>query len=228
MPKTPAALLLLMPLACARADESTQALQTATEELQAARAAFEADQGGLRQELAELRKSVDATNARLDALAAERRRPVPRPEPTDSSSRGFPLLSGSESVEGPTIPTTEFSPEIAAAVRCESAERCTIDRAFVETLAINPASLAKQARVVPSMRDEVLQGYKFYGIRRGSLPQALGIKNGDLIRSINGYALASIDKVLELYTKLRHESTFVIVIDRRGAPFTLTVEIVGS
>jgi PDZ domain len=216
-----AALLLLVPLACDRteadAPAESPALQQATEELAAARTAFAADQAATRQALAELKKAVDATNAKLDALAAERGQPVraPTPVPTD------PLMS----VDGALEPLED---PLAASVRCASETRCTVDRVLFDTLARDPTMLVKQARIVPSQLDGVVQGYKLYGIRRGSLPKALGLKNGDLVRSINGKALGSLDEVMKLLTKLRSETTFTLGIERKGTPLTLTVEVVDG
>jgi general secretion pathway protein C len=116
----------------------------------------------------------------------------------------------------------------AAAVRCESETRCTIDRAYVETLAIDPTALMKQARIVPGMHDGTMQGYKLYGIRRGSLPKALGLKNGDLVRSVDGKALTSMDETMKIFTELRHARTFTLELERRGSPLALTIEIVDG
>ncbi|MGB1015100.1 MAG: type II secretion system protein GspC, partial [Nannocystaceae bacterium] len=72
------------------------------------------------------------------------------------------------------------------AINCdESGNQCTVERAFVEKLLKNPMALAKQARVIPSIKDGENRGFKFYGIRKGSLPRLLNLKNGDLLTSVN-------------------------------------------
>lgn len=229
-----AALLLLVPLACDgagggdQAQAQAQALQTAAEELGAARAAFEADRTTMQQELAALRTAVDGLAAKVDALAAERGRPERPLVPSDPSPLLPPLPDTEEPLMSEEDPRSLLAPAIAAGVACESETRCTIDQAFVDAALANPASLAKQARVVPAMRDGVTSGYKLYGIRPGSLPKALGLKNGDLIRSVNGHPLTTLDETMKLYTKLRVEKTFILEIDRRGSPLTLTIEIVRS
>lgn len=232
-----AALLLLVPLACDgasggdQAQAQAQALQAAAEELGAARAAFEADRTAMQQELAALRKVVDGLDAKLDALAAERGRPV-RPREPLVPSEPSPVLPPLPDTEEPIMseedPRSLLAPAIAAGVACESETRCTIDQAFVDAALANPASLAKQARIVPAMRDGVNAGYKLYGIRRESLPKALGLKNGDLIHTVNGHPLTTVDETMKLYTKLRDEKTFILEIERKGTPRRLTIEIVGS
>jgi len=107
----------------------------------------------------------------------------------------------------------------------ESHAKCSIDRAFLDHLLANPALLARQARVVPSQRDGVTRGFKLYGIRRGSLPKLLLIKNGDLIKTINDEEMNSIDQAMAVYTKLRRATLFDVEIERKGMPFTLEIEI---
>jgi type II secretion system protein C len=106
----------------------------------------------------------------------------------------------------------------AEAISCSDSESnsCTVDRAFVEKLLANPAQLAKQARIVPAVRDGETKGYKFYGIRPGSLPKLLGIKNGDLLTSVNGHQLESLDQAMDLYNKLRRASHLSVTIERKG------------
>lgn len=223
-------LFLVVPLACARPEEGAgaqaqvQALQAATEALTAARTTFEADRTTMQQELAALREAVDAANAKLEVLELlTMSRPQPRPAPPgediDVALPSDPAVS--RVVEDPAA--------LAAAVRCETEARCTVERSYLETLLINPGGLAKQARLVPKNDDEGrMLGLKLYGIRPGSFFKALGFKNGDMVRSINGHALGSMEQTLELYTKLRREKTYTLELERRGGPFTLTIEIVGG
>jgi type II secretory pathway component PulC len=69
---------------------------------------------------------------------------------------------------------------------------------------------------VPAVRDGETKGYKFYGIRPGSLPKLLGIKNGDLLTSVNGHQLESLDQAMDLYNKLRRASHLSVTIERKG------------
>lgn len=224
-----AALPLTVLLACARADEAepagadAQALQAATAELAAARAAWEADRAATTKELAELRKAVDETNAKLATLAAERSPPIPVPGPVDPyyvppEAEALPM-----SVD-PGVATPDET--LAAFVRCETESRCKVEKAWFEAMMVNPAALAKQARLVPKLEGEKTLGIKLYGIRRGSLPKALELKNGDLVKSINGYPMGSMEKMLEAFTKLRRATTFTLEIERKGVSLTHTVEIV--
>jgi len=111
------------------------------------------------------------------------------------------------------------------AIKCESENSCTIERAWLEGVLSNPASLAKQARVMPSVKDGETRGFKFYGIRPGSLPKLLNIKNGDLITAVNGTDLKSMDGAMSLYAKLRRANNLSVTIERKGESITKEITI---
>ncbi len=111
------------------------------------------------------------------------------------------------------------------AINCPDENTCVVDRAFVEQLMANPAMLAKQARIVPSQRDGETQGFKFYGIRRGSLPKLLGLKNGDMLTEVNGEEIRSVDKAMSLAMKLRRASNLSVTLVRKGKQVTKEIQI---
>jgi type II secretion system protein C len=116
-------------------------------------------------------------------------------------------------------------PGAEEAINCPTEDTCTVERAFVEKLMANPALLAKQARIVPKQKDDEILGYKLYGIRRGSLPKLLGMKNGDMLTAVNGEELKSMDKAMGLYTKLRRASNLSVSIERKGKIITKEIQI---
>lgn len=111
------------------------------------------------------------------------------------------------------------------AIKCETENSCTVSREFIDQLFANPAALAKQARVMPSVKDGESKGFKFYGIRPGSLPKLLGMRNGDLLTSVNGTELKSVDQVMGLLTKLRRASNLSVTIERKGETITKDITI---
>ena len=114
----------------------------------------------------------------------------------------------------------------AEAIKCDSSfNSCTVERSFVEKLLANPAQLTRQARIVPAVRDGQTKGYKFYGIRPGSLPKLLGMKNGDLLTSVNGHQLESLDQAMDLYNKLRRASHLSVTIERKGEQIQKEIDI---
>ena len=100
-----------------------------------------------------------------------------------------------------------------------------IDKALVDKVTANPMAFMKGARIVPSMKNGKPDGIKLYAIRPTSPYAKLGLTNGDTLQSINGFELTSVDKGLEIYTKLREATSLEVEIIRRGKPQTLKYQI---
>ena len=77
------------------------------------------------------------------------------------------------------------------------------------------------ARVVPVFRQGQPLGFKLFSIRPDSLPAYAGMRNGDLLTSINGMHLRTPDEVLAAYPKLRCASRIIFTIVRDGEELTL-------
>ncbi len=110
------------------------------------------------------------------------------------------------------------------AIECKGGT-CHVDRKFVNKLIKNPALLTKQARVKPWSQDGEMKGYKIYRVRKGTLPKLLGLRNGDVITSINGNDLDSMDRVMKLYAKLKNANNLEIEYQRKGKTKSATIEI---
>ncbi len=153
-------------------------------------------------------------NSTLEYIELGVEPPKPQPKtakPVEKKKEEAPAAGGLEGAED--------------AIKCDTENTCTVKREFVEGLFANPASLAKQARVMPSGKDGETKGFKFYGIRPGSLPKLLGMKNGDLLTSVNGTELKSVDQVMGLLTKLRRASNLSVTIERKGETITKDITI---
>ena len=134
----------------------------------------------------------------------------------------------------PTIdPTNPFSPDpsdpvdsaLLDTIRKLDDYHYEVPRTTVDRVLQNPMAMAKGVRVVPSMRSGKPDGMKLYAIRPSSLWAALGFRNGDTIRTINGVELTSPDKALDAYTTLRDATRLEIDLLRRGAPEVLVITI---
>ena len=92
----------------------------------------------------------------------------------------------------------------------------TVKKAEIDRALTNLSELATQARIVPSFKNGVANGFKLFSIVPDSLYSKIGIQNGDVIRRINGYDMNSPDKALEVYQKLRDANRIEVELERRG------------
>lgn len=131
---------------------------------------------------------------------------------------------------GPEAATERLLEAATEGIQCEGLEtpkiECTVDRALVDQLMADPALLARQARVVPRVKDGAVLGYRLFAIRRESLPQRLGFENGDTLTAADGKALDSIDQAMKLFTELRRATRLELSLERRGKTVTLVIEFV--
>ncbi|HPY13808.1 MAG TPA: type II secretion system protein GspC [bacterium] len=107
-------------------------------------------------------------------------------------------------------------------VRKVGENQYVIRRQDLQKVTGNLNSLARQARIVPSKKDN---GFKVFSITKDSLYSKIGIQNGDVIKSINGIELSSPDKALEAYSRLQSASKLSLDIVRRGQNETMEYTI---
>lgn len=96
-------------------------------------------------------------------------------------------------------------------------ETIIVERAVVDEALANVDQLASKIRVVPHKgADGEIDGYRLSAIRRGSLFDKLGIKNGDVVHGVNGMPLTSADGAFSAFQTLQSESGFTFDVTRRG------------
>ena len=97
-----------------------------------------------------------------------------------------------------------------------SENQYVVAKSEINNALTNLSDLATKARIVPSFKNGVANGFKLFSIVPDSLYAKIGVQNGDVIRRINGYEMNSPDKALEIYQKLRDASRIEIELERRG------------
>lgn len=101
-------------------------------------------------------------------------------------------------------------------VRQVADNRYDIEKNVIDSTLSNLNQIATQARIVPSFKNGVANGFKLFSIQPGSLYASIGIENGDVIQRVNGYEINSPEKALELYQKLRESTHVTIELERGG------------
>jgi general secretion pathway protein C len=92
----------------------------------------------------------------------------------------------------------------------------------------NLNSVATQARIVPSFKNGVANGFKVFSIQPNSFYTAIGVENGDVIQKINGYEINSPDKALEIYQKLREARHVTVDVERNGQIIRKEYNVTGQ
>ena len=107
-------------------------------------------------------------------------------------------------------------PPTDGSVKQLSDNQYVVAKSEITNALTNLSDLATKARIVPSFKNGVANGFKLFSIVPDSLYSKIGIQNGDVIHRINGYEMNSPDKALEIYQKLRDANRIEIELERRG------------
>ena len=106
--------------------------------------------------------------------------------------------------------------EIAEGIEKVSDTNFNISRSMLNKVLDNAGRLIGIAAVQPKMVDGESIGMEIRGVRPGTLLTKLGIKNNDILESVNGQSLTSTDAALGAYTTLRTSDKFNLSVRRDG------------
>jgi general secretion pathway protein C len=102
----------------------------------------------------------------------------------------------------------------------------TISRAVLDENLNDLESLSRMGRALLHRGpDGQFDGYRLSAIRRGSLPDQLGIRNGDIVHKVNGMDLNSVQGAMQALQTMQNQSSFKFEVTRRGQPVTLSYAV---
>lgn len=73
--------------------------------------------------------------------------------------------------------------------------------------------------------DGEFDGYRLSAIRRNTIADKLGIRNGDIVHSVNGKPLNSMTSAMDAYNTLQNEKGFTFEVTRRGQKMTMKYQV---
>jgi general secretion pathway protein C len=91
-----------------------------------------------------------------------------------------------------------------------------VSKADIDSAFQNMNDMLTQVRVRPYFSGGKPDGFMVSQIKRGSIFEKMGLKNGDVIRGVNGEALQSAEKMLDLYSTMKSGAEVTLNIKRRG------------
>lgn len=97
--------------------------------------------------------------------------------------------------------------------------------AYRDRLYSNPQSLATLVNVSAVREGGQLRGYRITPGVDPELFSSLGLKAGDIITSVNGYALSEPSNAAKLYQIMRDVTQATIELERNGASFSVAINL---
>lgn len=89
--------------------------------------------------------------------------------------------------------------------------RWIIEKKMFDELLEDPAKLLTQARAIPEK-----DGLRFVSVKPGSVFFKIGLRNGDIVHTINEVKLDDMKNVWSLFEQLKDETDFIINFTRKG------------
>lgn len=131
----------------------------------------------------------------------------------------------------PAKPVTAAAPAPAASsnphIQQVSDTQYNIDRTEVDSALDNMNQLFTQIRAVPHFEGGKSTGFRLFAIRQNSLFDNIGLRNGDIIQSINGTELNDPTRALALVQELRNARQLTVSILRNKEALNLQYNIGG-
>ena len=116
--------------------------------------------------------------------------------------------SSRRSTSGPSPRASTSSPARAYKVK--------LKRSQIEDAMANMNELMNQIKIQPYIQNGEPDGLILSGIKPNSLFRKMGLRNGDIIKGVEGEKIQSMDDAINFYSKLKSADSAALQIRRRG------------
>jgi general secretion pathway protein C len=137
-----------------------------------------------------------------------------------SPGGGATKLSTSTSAAAPGA-----APPSGGSIQATGENEFSIARTEVDSALENMSQLFTQIRAVPHFEGGQSIGFRLFAIRRGSLFDRIGLKNGDIITNINGTEMNDPGRAVALIQELRDASNLKVSVIRNQQPQEISYNI---
>lgn len=124
-----------------------------------------------------------------------------------------------------TPPHQETATDTKGGIRRTGGNNFLVDRREIEHSIENLSTLVTQMRAVPFLRDGKSIGFRVFNIRPGSLFERMGLKNGDIVQSVNGTELDNPSKALALLDEVQTTDEIRVDLLRNNKPSTYSYKV---
>ncbi len=149
----------------------------------------------VRKETAELRSGNQTITLRTPAAPTDADKPTPAGQP---AAGVIPAAGGSAGI---------------------------IDQRALHEALNNIGQTMTDARLLPSMKDGKVEGFRLSEVKPQGIFNKLGLQNGDVLARINDFPIDSPEKSIQVFMALKGQSRIKLDLIRDGAPSSLLYDI---
>ncbi|MCM8784715.1 MAG: hypothetical protein NC827_07445 [Candidatus Omnitrophica bacterium] len=141
----------------------------------------------------------------------------------ENKSSSTPIIISKE--EGPKVSVLPKLPETPKIP--EEVVSMEVDFNNAITNLINDRKLIENLNVIPNVNEGKVEGFKVLNLPENSLPYQYGLRNGDIVRRVNGTLIDSINTAFRVYNQIKNSNTPVVTIEilRDNKPILLTYRL---
>ncbi|HEY6839411.1 MAG TPA: type II secretion system protein GspC [Geobacteraceae bacterium] len=100
-----------------------------------------------------------------------------------------------------------------------------VDQRALNAALDNIGQAMTDARLLPSMKDGKVEGFRVSEVKSAGIFGTVGIRNGDVLISINDFPIDSPEKAIQSFVSLKGQSRIKLNLIRDGQPLTLNYDI---
>ena len=153
--------------------------------------------------------SKDAKTYRVDLVKSKR-----------STGSSYSIKSPSKPLSSPSEDSSKVEGEVI-----DAGDHKIVDRSLLDHYAKNMDDIYKNIGIKEVKEGGKIKGFRITFVRRGSPFAKLGIKRGDIIKSINGQEINSYNVAFETYKNIQNIENLTMVIKRGKEEMELEYEI---
>jgi len=142
---------------------------------------------------------------------------------SNSGSGGISTSKSSQPVQRAT--SKKEAPKKVEGEVTDAGDHKIVDRSLLSHYANNMDDIYKNIGITEVKKDGAIKGFKITFVRRGSPFAKLGLKRGDMIKSINGQEIDSYNAAFETYKNIGNVENLTLVIQRGKEEMELEYEI---
>ena len=131
-----------------------------------------------------------------------------------------PMTAATESEK-----TSAYAGQLGAMASQVAAGSFVVDQRSLNAALDNIGQAMTDARLLPSMKDGKVEGFKASEVKPAGVFGMIGIKNGDVLLSINDFPINSPEKAIQSFVSLKGQSKIRLDLIRDGKPSTFDYDI---
>ncbi len=128
---------------------------------------------------------------------------------------GVPATTGRRTIEHPT----------GQGVRQVGANQYVVQRTTVDQSLQNMAQLFTEIRAIPNIQNGTSNGFALSEIQPGSIFQQIGLRDGDVLTSVEGQSVSDPAKAMQLLNGLSNRQSISLSVLRDGRPLSFEYAI---